>query len=149
MKPEFSELLIPANKLQGATSSEPSIRLIGREKATSMSKCFITAAIVFGFILAIVTTAFIVRYEDKLVVYQEKFSNYEERINSLEHRLNNIHKSWEEEYGPIVASEQDFEYDIPNHSSSDLSSDEYLSREDDDEEDGVKLHSDNELRGVS
>lgn len=145
MKTEFSEILIPSSKLNSAQSTESSIRLIGREKgATSMSKCFITAAIAFAFVVAIVTTAFIVRYEDKL-------SHYEFRISSLEKELSSIYEMWEEEYGPLHVSEKDFEYEVPNQSSvfgsDENAEDEYSSKEDDGQT--VKLHEDKDLLGVS
>lgn len=139
MKPEFSDILIPASKIQSAQSTESSIRLIGRVKGSeTMNKCFITAAILFAFVVAIVTTAFIVRNEDKL-------SQYELRISSLEKDLSSIYELWEEEYGPLHVSEKDFEYEIPR--SSENSEDEYASKED--ENQTVKLHEDEDLVGVS
>lgn len=90
-----------------------------------MDKCFITSMIIFAFIVAIVTTGFIVRYEDKL-------NNYESRIDSLERELSGIYQLWEDEYGSLVVNEKDFEYEIPNHPGlfgSDENSDDYISKE--------------------
>lgn len=109
MKPELSEILIPASKLHSSPSTESTTSYVRKEKSDStMNKCFISAAIVFAFVVAIVTTAFIVRYEDKL-------SQYEDRISSLEKELSGIYEMWEEEYGPLHVSEKDFEYEIPTH----------------------------------
>ncbi|ODN01895.1 Ectodysplasin-A [Orchesella cincta] len=140
MKPEFSEVLIPASKLHNSPSTDSSIRYIGVDRSnTTMSKNWIVAAIILAFAGAIITTAFIVRYEDRL-------NHYEHRISSLEKELSTIYEMWEEEYGPLHVSEKDFEYEIPTHSnifgSDENTEDEYLSKED--EHHIVRLHENKE-----
>lgn len=110
MKPEFSEILIPNGKIRSDSSST-----IHHHVSTSSSvnstiiKWLLVTTLLFTFIVTIVTTGFIVRYEDKMV-------QYEDRIFALESELHTFFKNLEEHGSLALNPEDEFEYETNPHS---------------------------------
>jgi len=98
MKPEFSEILLPHSKLQPEScSSSLHAQVVTNSVNTKVIKWLLGIAILFTIIMAIVTTAFIFRYEDKMAQYEERIFSFETELEAIFNKLAEEHGAFEDE----------------------------------------------------